>query len=211
MNDSKIAIFYHVYQYGNWRSLVKEQLELIKSSGLYDASSFINIGINGDEDFSLVDDKFKIVRNISPELEEAPTLESLLKFCQHNDGWNVLYFHTKGITRPTPETTDWRKVMEYFCIERWSDCLQLLNIHDTVGCLFMDYCVFGFFPHYSGNFWWSKSDYIKTLNHEYLRNGVRQNREFWIGTGQGSMFSFLNTGLDHYQVRLPREVYCPND
>lgn len=204
----KIACFYHVYQTGNWGSLVNEQLNLLKSSGLCDASAMVYVGVNGDEEFPFYDEKLTIVRNLSPELEEAPTLESLRKFCEFNSGWNVLYFHTKGVTKQTPETTDWRKIMEYYCIERWEDCLKNLQVHDTVGCLYMDECYLGFYPHYSGNFWWAKSDYIRTLNHGYLKNGIRNNREFWIGTGNGSMFSFLNTGLNHYAVRFPREAYA---
>lgn len=204
----KIAIFYHVYQYGNWSNLVREQLDLLFSSGLYDACSFIHIGINGASEFPFSDPKYQIRYNPEPWTEETPTLVSLSEFCQPNNNWAVLYLHTKGVTQPIPETADWRRAMEYFCVERWKDCLEQLGSHDTTGCLFMDECYYGFYPHYSGNFWWSRSEYVKTLDNSYLLTGIRQNREFWIGTGNGSMHSFLNTGLNHYAVRFPREAYA---
>lgn len=204
----RIGIFYHVYQYPGWYSLVNEQLKILQASGLYSSSDLIHIGINGDDYFPFTDIKYKIVHNTNTELQEAPTLAALRQFCEENDDYAVLYIHTKGITQKTSETEDWRKLMEYFCIERWQECLEKLETHDTVGCLYMDECYLGFYPHYSGNFWWANSSYIRTLDHSYLTEGIRNNREFWIGTGNGSMYSFLNTGLNHYAVRFPREAYA---
>lgn len=202
-----IAVFYHVYQYGDWLDVVQEQVGLLYSSGLYEASSFFHIGVNGSQELPNPGDKFSIHYNPHPWTEETPTLQSLRQFCEQNPEWKVLYFHTKGITQPSKQTNDWRKVMEHFCIERWSDSVEMLDRHDTVGCLFMDDCYYGFYPHYSGNFWWAKSQYVQKLDHSYLNQGIRQNREFWIGTGGGSMFSFLNTGLNHYANEFPRHLY----
>lgn len=204
----KIAVFYHVYQHNHWLELVQEQVNLLYSSGLYDASSFIHVGVNGPAELPHLGSKFSVNHNPQPWAEETPTLVSLKDFCEQNPGWKVLYFHTKGITQLGQETSDWRKAMEYFCIERWQNCLKALEKHDTAGCLYMDDCYFGFFPHYSGNFWWVNSQYVPTLDHSYLSGGIRQNREFWIGTGRGSMFSFLNTGLNHYAHEFPRHLYA---
>lgn len=206
--NNPIAIYYHVYQHGNWQDLVGEQLALIYSSGLYEACSFINISINGEQYFPFKAEKYRIHYNHEPWLEETPTLISLRDFCLNNNDWKIFYFHTKGVTQSIPETNDWRKLMEYFCIERWADCLEQLNKYDTVGCLYMDNCYYGFYPHYSGNFWWTNSEYIKKLDDSYLSTGIRQNREFWIGTGGGLMYSFFDTGLNHYTIRLPREAYA---
>ena len=210
MNNSaaKIAVFYHVYQHGDWVQLVNEQLELLQLSGLYDACSFIHVGINGDQAFPFKGNKIKVEYNPAPWLEETPTLNALRVFCEQNENWKILYFHTKGLTQKSLETTDWRKVMEYFCIERWPDCIEKLNDHDTVGCLYVDTCYLGPYRYYGGNFWWSNSEYVRQLKHEYLQGGIRQNREFWIGTGNGSMYSFLNTDLNHYISRFPRHNYA---
>jgi hypothetical protein len=203
-----IAIFYHIYQFGNWASLVEEQLDTLFSSGLVDVSEFVHVCINGNKQIHIEHPKISVSLNPEPWTEETPTLLSLRDFCSKNSGWKVLYFHTKGITRPSPEVTDWRKVMEYFCIEQWQRCLEALDTHDAVGCLFVDDCYYGFYPHYSGNFWWANSDYIARLDDNYLVGGIRQNREFWIGSGQGSLFSFHTTGLNHYAVTYPRQLYA---
>lgn len=188
--------------------MVHEQVGLLHSSGLYEASSFVHVGVNGSQALPNLGDKFSIYYNPQPWTEETPTLRSLRQFCEQNPEWKVLYFHTKGITQPSKQTSDWRKVMEHFCIERWFDCIQMLDAHDTVGCLFMDECYYGFYPHYSGNFWWANSQHVQKLDYSYLNEGIRQNREFWIGTGGGSMFSFLNTGLNHYAHEFPRHLYA---
>lgn len=207
-NLKSIAIYYHVYQHGGWLDLVSEQLELLHSSGLYEACSFIHIGVNGSDKFPFSADKYHIEYNKEPWSEETPTLLSLRDFCLNNNGWKVLYFHTKGVTQVLPQTIHWRKAMEYFCIERWQECLDQLNYHDTTGCLYTDNCYYGFYPHYSGNFWWVKSEYIKKLDDSYLHTGIRQNREFWIGTGDGSMHSFFNIDLNLYAIKLLRETYA---
>lgn len=209
VSTPKVAVFYHVYQYGDWAKLVNEQLGLLKSSGLYDRASFIYIGINGDKPFPFKGEKLHVKRNPAPWLEETPTLKSLEAFCQENDDWQILYFHTKGITTNSPPVTDWRKTMEYFCIERWRECLKNLETNDTVGCLYVDECYLGPYRYYGGNFWWTKSEYVQTLNKEFLDSTIRQHREFWIGTGDGTMFSFLDSGLNHYISMFPRENYAP--
>jgi len=204
---ANIAIFYHLYQHGDWRSFFNEQSSLLNDSGLVDECRFVHVGVNG-EDIPESDGKFRFAKNTEPLNEETPTLLSLRDFCASNPGWKVLYMHTKGITQPMQSTHDWRKIMEYYCIERWQECVEKLNEHDAVGCLYMDHCYYGYFPHFSGNFWWANSDYINKLDDSYLNSGIRQNREFWIGSGGGSLYSFHTTGLNHYAHEYPRHLYA---
>jgi len=203
---ANIAIFYHLYQHGDWRSFFNGQSSLLNDSGLVDECQFVHVGVNGD-DVPESHEKFRFVKNTEPLNEETPTLVSLRDFCVSNPGWKVLYMHTKGITQPMQSTHDWRKIMEYYCIERWQECVKKLEEHDAVGCLYMDHCYYGYFPHFSGNFWWANSDYINKLDDSYLSSGIRQNREFWIGSGGGSLYSFHTTGLNHYAHEYPRHLY----
>lgn len=204
---NKLAVFYHLYQYGDWQNLLAEQSQLLIDSGLVKACEFIHVGVSGN-DVPGSFDKFKFVKNEEPWTEETPTLTALKNFCTQNDNYSVLYMHTKGVTQPMQSTYDWRKIMEYFCIEKWQDAVQKLEEHDAVGCLYMDHCYYGFFPHFSGNFWWANASYVNRLNHSYLTDGIRQNREFWIGTGDGSLYSFHTTGLNHYAHEYPRSLYA---
>lgn len=204
---NKLAVFYHLYQYGDWQNLLAEQSQLLIDSGLAEACEFIHVGVSGN-DVPGSFDKFKFVKNEEPWTEETPTLSTLKNFCIQNEDYSVLYMHTKGVTQPMQSTYDWRKIMEYFCIEKWQHAVQKLEEHDAVGCLYMDHCYYGYFPHFSGNFWWANASYVNRLNHSYLTDGIRQNREFWIGTGDGSLYSFHTTGLNHYAHEYPRSLYA---
>jgi len=207
----RLAVFYHLYQHDNWENFYREQFETLTSSGLLSSAEKVFIGINGNHQVTVEEEKIITTFNKHPELEESDTLCSLRYFCADNPDFKVLYFHTKGVTQPSPETADWRKTMEYFCIEKWEDCVKKLEDYDAVGCLYMDHCYYGFFPHFSGNFWWANASYINTLDHSYLMEGIRQNREFWIGTGNGKLYSFYTTGLNHYAHRSPRQLYASGD
>ena len=60
--------------------------------------------------------------------------------------------------------------MQYFLIENYEECLDLLDTYETVGCMCWNsgnlrhkidnenHCV-----HYSGNFFWANTEYVKTL------------------------------------------------
>lgn len=201
-----IAVFYHLHQYGDWEVFLKEQSALLVDFGLAQASEFVHVGVNGNQ-IPESHSKFRFVQNEEPWTEETPTLAALRDFCASNPDYKVLYMHTKGITQPMQSTHDWRKIMEYFCIEKWQDCLNKLDEHDAVGCLYMDHCYYGFFPHFSGNFWWANASYINRLDNSFLAGGIRQNREFWIGSGNGSLYSFHTTGLNHYAHEYSPELY----
>jgi hypothetical protein len=105
---TKIAIFYHIYQYGDWENVFKEQFEKLKSSGLLDAASFVYFGISGEEPISLSKedyDKIEVVQRFDGDDRkrgEAPTVHALYDFCLNKtENWNVLYLHTKGVTWST--------------------------------------------------------------------------------------------------------------
>jgi hypothetical protein len=53
----------------------------------------------------------------------------------------------------------WRKFLEWGTIEHWIDCVNHLNDSDVVSCNYAPWPM----KHFSGNYWWSKSEYIKKL------------------------------------------------
>ena len=205
----KIAIFYHIYQSGKWKEIFKEQFGLIESSGLYDAADHIHFGINGPMKFNYP--KVGCVINDNKHMEETETLKSLLEFSEGNPGYKVLYIHTKGATKNLKPVDDWRKMMNHFVIKNWKSCLNLLEDNDAVGCNYSEETFLGRYPHFSGNFWWSTTDYIKTLNHDYLKSDRRWDREFWIGTGSGKLLELHNSGVDHYHYEYPENFYRERD
>ena len=102
-------------------------------------------------------------------LDEVQTLKRLEEHAHREDAY-FLYLHSKAITspwrmkeekiyQPFVNTYLWRKFLEWGCVEQWKICTDNLENHGCAGVNFCSWPV----PHYSGNFWWSKSSYIKTL------------------------------------------------
>ena len=201
----KVAVFYHVYQAGNWQEIFDEQFGSIISSGLYEKVDFVHLGINGSKVLNYPKVISKINKN--QHMEETETLKSLLSFSKNNPGYKVLYLHTKGVSKNMPLMDDWRKMMNYFCIEKWEEAIPLLDKYDALGCNYFEDTWLGHYPHFSGNFWWSSTDYITTLDHSFLETSRRWDREFWIGTGNGNMHEIYNSEVDHFREIFPRSAY----
>jgi hypothetical protein len=202
----KIALFYHLFQDGKWGEILADQISLIRSSGLFDSAEFISVGINGNN-LLRGSEKFKFYINESQDKEETPTLARLKDFAEENPDYKILYLHSKGATKNSDCVDDWRNLMNYFVIERWKECLRLLDANDAVGCNYSEDTFLGHHPHFSGNFWWANAEYINKLDNKFLESESRWDREFWIGTGSGKLYSMHNSGINHYHYRYYRNVY----
>lgn len=128
---------------------------------------------------------------------EMATLKFLWDVCQTED-CNVLYLHSKGTSRgELPNITSWIDFMEYFCIEQYKMCLEKLQNYDTCGVELWDL----FMNHYSGNFWWATSDYIKTRD-RYDYNKCPK-KEWWgdsVLWGEKSYCEFWLLDSPHYKA-----------
>ena len=201
----KIAIFYHIYQYGLWQSIFNEQWKCISESNLLHTAEIIHLGINGNVFAESGNTHIRAKLNKNPQNEEADTLKDLAQFAKNNPDYKILYIHTKGVSNYTENTSDWRNMMNYFCIEQWRDCIKLLNTYDAVGCNLTQLPLL----HFSGNFWWANAEYINKLDPKFLDYDDRFAREFWIGTGNGNLYEIHNSGIkNHYRNNYPREMYA---
>lgn len=175
------VIFWHICEMNNWKKVILDQYDTIVSSGLMndiDKCYIVFLGHNIKNISWFIDkhDKLKLIDyNKNLHEYERLCLHSLLRWSQKNTA-NVLYIHAKGVSRPNTTnnmTNDniwyWRKMMEYFLIEKYKICLDRLQTYDVVGCNIMDMgndLKLGkedHKMHFSGNFWWSKTSYIKNL------------------------------------------------
>jgi hypothetical protein len=185
-------------------------LERIKISGLLeqlDQIFIINIGLNIDNKFP----KTKIINySDNAQLWELPTINLIYTFSQHNTNTKLLYLHTKGITHLPYNTNiqknrainDWINLMLYCCVDNYDKCLKLLDKYDTVGCEYMKNPV----DHYSGNFWWANTRYIKELNPIVTID--RFDAEFWILSKLDvNYFNIISTNLDHFCHPIPIEIF----
>jgi hypothetical protein len=214
--ERPVLIFSHNYLVKDWRTIVGEQMGLLKRTGLYDKAAEIHFGVHS-EDFDSIAEFGRMVRNLDlkskstihvhPENDaEKRTLIILQETCRRVPEADVLYYHTKGVTADPfldPEkyrtSTSWRRAMEYFSLEKWPLCINALKSHDCVGILYgeWDNGVWKM-TFFSGNFWWSKSEH---MNNTPSMHG----RDNWMGC------ETLVTSIPHAWSSLYHPTIMPQD
>lgn len=190
----KNYIFWHILELNNWRLVVRDQWENIFSSGILNYIENIYITFLGSNikelDWLLEKDKKITIKNYSRDNNhfERLCLNDLLYWSKNNDG-NILYIHSKGVSRPhNPYVWGWRKLMEYYLINKHKICIDKLNNgYDAVGSIVINqglthhkildenHCY-----HFSGNFWWSKTDYIRRLSKIPENIQMNEHYHYWL-------------------------------
>jgi hypothetical protein len=136
---------------------------------LYYPNANVEIVINPFEnDQTMLTDFDGLVEN---NITETHTLKKLQKRASEVDA-NILYFHTKAITAFQRHVIgkqgemnrfrtycNWRHFLNWGVLEKWRLCVNLLKDYDCAGANYGSNPV----PHYSGTFWWSKSEHINQL------------------------------------------------
>ena len=215
------TIFFHIAFMGEIERVFKEMIETIKESQILDSCSSITLNLATD---SQADDmridldgiKCKCFLNRSTLAEaEFPTIRLLTQHSMDNPGEAVLYIHSKGVSKSNECIDDWRRYMMHFNVTKWKDCLKVLsNGSDTCGVDWSGWPM----PHYSGNFWWAKTDYINKIGSVDDVNLTpseapligRHKAEMWIGTGEGwhkNLHSSNIPVLERHLHRYPEEKY----
>jgi hypothetical protein len=207
----KTYIYFHICCINNYETVFYNLMDKIKNSGLYDVVTEIRCFVLGECNMKLFNDPKIVVRKSATDLNlyEIFTINELYKDSIKED-FNVLYIHTKGVTRSNAPTyitiQDWVNYLSYFNIEKYQGCLQLLNYYDTVGVNLNDTPKW----HYSGNFWWSKSEYIRKL--DLCKNETYNSPEFWLTEKQIGKYSCLwRSNKNHYNVRYTEDNYRDKD
>jgi len=168
-STTPIYIVYHFCNRNNYQDILDEQFEQIYRVGLYEKVTAILIGCScGGCEVVLekLRNKYPKIRAfceaVCPETasHENGTINEMLDFTREVPRNSYfLYIHSKGITRTAEAQQYWRKFMMHKLVDQYQLCLDLLDRGFlTVGTLLAR------FPtHYSGNFFWATSDYLKTL------------------------------------------------
>lgn len=205
-----IAIFYHCLfaldTPGNLLpsafQIVDDQMRSLMATGLLDAASHMEAGINGGAESAesadlVLPEKARRVYHGLASHAENPTLVLLEQWLPGHAGWYVLYFHAKGCTHPPgdPMRSQWRGCMMRNLVANWRQCVHDLDAgFESVGCHWMTgaatppgQSIWG------GNFWWAKSDFLLTLpsimkRARIIQSGIgamesRYESEVWIGNG----------------------------
>lgn len=207
--------YIHICQKDGWQRSFKMLMDCIISSGLYENTVTIRLGILNDERILIDDDilndkKFDIIYTGKSSEYERPTLLHMRKMSGQDRGGTVYYYlHTKGLRHFGKDTElnviDWINLMLYWNIERWELALENLKTFDTYGCNDTGH-------HYSGNFWWAKKEHILKLP-EFIEEYYTA-PEDWVqkvGTNKCSIFMSGIQGCGHYNHRFPRELYVKDE
>lgn len=230
----KIKIFAHFVDNEGSRPIIEEQIDLFLKTDLINNAEFFFYCNYNESNYNwlkscLADYHNCHFINVHAKSDdyEFPTLIGLQKNChQDQEEFAVLYIHLKGVThvnnRYNKPTEDWRHFMQYFNVENWRQCVaKLEDDHDTVGVNFYK-CPL---PHYSGNFWWARSSYIRTLpalvypssinyrcqlkfnNLKDYTLSYKVEAEMWVASKSPRWFSWHNSNAKHYNERYPESLY----
>lgn len=214
----KIYIYLHICTINVWEIVVEDLFSKLQKSGLLDKCDELRVSVLGEHvdrvKEILATDKLQLIfQSTDMSLFERPCLEHIRKSAEI-ENFNVLYLHSKGIQEkndPYRENiNDWINLMCHYLIDKHVDCLSFLNIADAVGTNFVKVNpellgVDGNGWHFSGNFWWSKSQYIKQLPEKIGPNYL--DPEMWIGFGTGMIYSLHRSHCSHYHKPYPRNRY----
>lgn len=156
---------------------------------------------------------------------EYPGIKTVKDLGDAYPNLNILYFHSKGVynTFADPHqrlkisslkiqnVEKWREMMEFFLIERWKDCVEFLSrtspeTANTIGLTCNN-------KWYWGNFWWTKSSYIKT-NETPERTRDRWYYEAWLNERNSSFtkekcYEFCHLNFNLYITTLHKRMWMP--
>ena len=229
------SIFIHAAILDKCKERLLQYLDIIKNSKLINNVDNIFICFIGNNDIPISDldisnynynynyniKIIKLSNNLSDY--ELPTLNFLNNFCIENPTDNVLYLHTKNVGKEINLCIeDQIEYMLYFLVSKWEKCINHLLEYDTCGVDLRNEPTL----HYSGNFWWSRADYIISLpsivefndlnKYPNPLNSVRHNQEFWIcyKKQKKRYISVWDCGINVYERHLhryPKELYKINN
>jgi len=180
-----VHTYYHVYAIEGVEGIISEQLNLIEKH--FDFPYILNVGIsiaNENESISHILNMVENIRDIRAMGNEFTTLDLIEKDKEKfGDNDYILYIHTKGASRLKNDNyknlVAWRHYMNYFNIEKVDNVFKCFakTSYNTFGCNFIKFENTNAKKHYSGNFWWAKASYLKTIDVLNINKSNRFNAE----------------------------------
>jgi hypothetical protein len=227
--ENKISYFKFIDLYGyrniygvyfiscinNYLDVVKEQLNLLKKEGLYNVTNQLLLFICQYDEEKCIDlvtfikeidiDNKCIWITTNENLYEKFAINNYKKYITDED-YLLYYFHTKGVSRTDEIFHNRRKILNFYTITNCELNIELLKEYDTVGCSLCMYPK----KHYSGNFWWSKSEYLKKLS-EPINNHYLSPEMYICSYDHGRFISLSNTTnngmIENHLYRWKEEIH----
>ena len=210
-----VHVYYHIYAIDGVEDIITEQLNLIKKH--FDFPYTLNVGISiakENQSISKILNMVNDIRDIRAMGNEFTTLDLIEKDRdKFGDTDYILYIHTKGASKQNDinfkNIISWRHLMNYFNIEKVKDVFKLFERTDfnTYGVLFGRA---GKWTIYSGNFWWMKGEYAKTINLENVKRNRFSAETDYIQNGKNwkPYSPYNNEGTNHYITYFDRKEYA---
>jgi len=121
---------------------------------------------------------------------------------------HVLYLHSKGVTQcgtaKELPVADWRYALLYHLVGRHRECSERLAAGvQTVGVNYRG----GKRPHFGGNFWWGRGDYLLTLPTTIGPDYFAPEQEFLFANSPTYEEIYGSVNVEHYEKRYPPAKY----
>lgn len=231
--------YLHIPELPGFQPVFAEMIDRMYRSQLIDAVDEVIFCVNGvlaNVEIAYlpllpVSDKFRVAHvNGDASKWEYPTINLIKQEADASESIDFVgYAHLKGLSRPDDlNAVDWRHYLTYWTVDRWEENIEKLNEgYEAVGVNWMDYP----WPHFSGNFWWASTNYIRRLPHlvdptkitmgvdsTYLPNvkldsgNFRFEHEAWIGSATPNHYQLHASpggkdGTFHYRFPYPESNY----
>jgi hypothetical protein len=192
-----IVGFIHICMINDWQKILSEQIFIMRESGLYDYMRVANVCALGSmeeleklQNYIIANPMLRIgLHSENLKEYEFATLRYMKEVMDRgSDDLYGFYIHSKGVS--WPEGTRgyeggkyWRDYMNHYILRKWFDDVYHLDKgYDLCGVKLINR---GWPLHYSGNFFWFKSGYVKRLiSVDRMNLKDRFNAEMWICSGQ---------------------------
>ena len=218
----KTFIVFHCYLVKKWKEIIKDQLDTLTQSGLLkkiDKIYFNIIGNGNDGEFMVfMGDILKdFPREYQFQQNNDQELQAITKVWELGQEYNcnILYMHSKGVSNDyvhvnktevdrvkVDSIRDWRKMLEYFCIKKWEQNLELLKTYDMVGASNNN-------NWWWGNFWWVNSRHLKKIAKPIP--STRWSYEAWVNErGLAKIYEHNHISFTPYYSNYPFELYEDN-
>lgn len=223
----KIAVVYYAFARGDWVHRTKRAFDRMIVSGVYDAAHEIYLIVSDPDDnkqdtidmLSKTYSKCIVERyttNVGSEHNAIIRVEEIGN--RVGQEYKILYMHTKGAVNKyktiqniqeqysvkVKGVNTWVDMMEYFLVDKWSECVSKLDDVDTVG-------VKNYAGWWWGNFWWTTSEHIKRLRKPYA-TGTRWDCEAWLhdwhpNKEEIKYYEWYQFQFSPYYTELPRYLW----
>lgn len=154
---------------GDYKKIIEEQLRSIKKNGLLDKTTELLCFICGFDIevmklFKPFKTKIKFITT-RENLYEKFALQNFRYYINKKQPYYMYYFHTKGVSHSLQEKHfhETRRNLDYFILEKHEICTWWMDHgYDAVGTSLSLHPTL----HFSGNFWWTRSEHINQLPKE---------------------------------------------